>query len=110
MAQSLLESGADARQAARIGLGVAPLHSASASGQAAIVEMLLRHGADPNAVEANGMTPLHTAAGNGNREIVAQLLAAGADRTRRSADARTPADVARQYGHAEITAQLDGGS
>ena len=107
VARLLLDAGANPNQASRNALRVAPLHSAAPPGTPALVDLLLQHGADPNAGESNGMTPLHTAAGNGNREIVAVLLSAGADRTRQSHDGRTPAAIARQYGHPEIAAELD---
>jgi ankyrin repeat protein len=107
IARLLLASGAGANLPSRNALCVAPLHSSTAAGHLALVDLLLRHGADPNAVESNGMTPLHTAAGNGNREIIALLLNAGADRTRQSHDGRTPAGIARNFGHPEIAAELD---
>jgi ankyrin repeat protein len=107
LARLLLDAGADPRIPSRNALLVTPLHSATAGSHVAIVDLLLRHGADPNAVEGNGMTPLHTAAGNGNRETVALLVNAGADPTHQSHDGRTPAAVARQYGHFEVAAELD---
>jgi uncharacterized protein len=107
IARLLLDAGAGAGIPSRNALRVSPLHSAAAASHLALVDLLLRHGADPNAGESNGMTPLHTTAGNGNREIAAVLLRAGADRTRQSHDGRTPADIARQYGHPEIAAELD---
>lgn len=107
VAALLLGAGANANLAAKNGLGVSPLHSASSSGQLAIVELLLRHSADPNAADPHGMTPLHTAAGNGNRDIIAILLEAGADRTRKSNDGKTPADIARHYNHPDIAAELE---
>jgi ankyrin repeat protein len=104
----LLAAGADANLAARNTLAVAPLHSAVATNIAALVELLLAHGARPDPEEGSGMTPLHTAAGHGNREIIALLLAAGAERTHKARDGRTPADLARHYGHREIANELDG--
>src|ERR1019366_4256828 len=79
-ARLLLDSGANPNQASRNALRVTPLHPATTSAHTALVDLLLRHGADPNAEESNGMTPLHNAAGTGNREIAALLLNAGADR------------------------------
>jgi ankyrin repeat protein len=107
VAALLLDAGANPNQASRNALRVAPLHSACSAGHAALVDLLLRHGADPNAGESGGMTPLHTAAGIGNRKIIAVLLNAGADRAGKSHDGRTPAAIARQYGHPEIAAELD---
>ena len=45
----------------------------------AIVQLLLRAGADPQAVNNEGLTPLHRGAVNGNPVVTAHLLAAGAD-------------------------------
>jgi ankyrin repeat protein len=108
LARLLLDGGADPSLAARNPLGVAPLHSAVTSGNAALVELLLGRGANPNAEEANGMTPLHTAAGHGNRQLIALLNAAGARRMHKAHDGRTPADVARDYGHAGLASELEG--
>jgi len=107
LARLLLEGGADPNLAARNALGVAPLHSAVATGSPALIELLLARGANPNAEEGNGMTPFHTAAGHGNREIIALLLAAGAAPGHKARDGRTPADIARQYGHPEVAVELE---
>ena len=45
----------------------------------AIVQLLLRAGADPQAVDNEGLTPLHRGAVNSNPVVTAHLLAAGAD-------------------------------
>ncbi|MCU1232168.1 MAG: ankyrin, partial [Candidatus Solibacter sp.] len=106
LAKLLLDSGADVNLAARNGLAVAPLHSAVATDDAALVEMLLARGADANAQEGGGMTPLHTAAGHGNRDVIAMLRAAGA-KAIAAKDGRTPADIARAYGHAEVAREVE---
>ena len=51
---------------------------AASRGQAESVDVLLAHGADPNAVDASGMTPLKAALGAGQPAIVAALRRAGA--------------------------------
>jgi ankyrin repeat protein len=107
LARLLLDGGADPSLAARNPLGVAPLHSAVATGNPAVVELLLASGANPNAEEGSGMTPLHTAAGHGNRQIIALLIAAGARRMHKAHDGRTPADIARHYGHAVVASELE---
>ena len=46
---------------------------------AAVLELLLAEGADPNAADRNQVTPLHVAASRGTAWAVRALLAAGAD-------------------------------
>ena len=63
--------------------GVTPLHEAATIGNAAIVNALLRAGADANAAYGEGETPLMMAARTGSVESVKLLLEAGADVERR---------------------------
>ena len=56
------------------------LHTAARAGHTAAVQILLEHGADPNAREAGDNTyPLHWAAAHGHLDTVRTLLDAGAD-------------------------------
>ena len=55
------------------------LHHASACGRNDIVEFLLRHGADPNAMTITSETPLHLAATLDQSEVIESLLRAGGD-------------------------------
>lgn len=94
-ARILLEAGAEVGVVARNeSIRVQPLHSAASGGHAAIVELLLEHGADANAVQEGGFTPLHSAAQNGDRKSVEALLGAGADPKRATDDGKTAADLA----------------
>ncbi|CAM9752396.1 unnamed protein product [Ectocarpus sp. 12 AP-2014] len=66
-----------------------PLHVAARESNVRVAELLLLHGADPNAktpTREGGMSPLHCAA---SRPIVRMLLAAGADIGAVSADGLT---------------------
>ncbi len=57
-----------------------PLHIAAASGDAALVELLLSYGADPNAIDtSDNAMPLHYAAERGWLDCVKLLVEAGAD-------------------------------
>lgn len=55
-----------------------PLHKAAYSGIGQIVEVLLEHGAEIDAVDMEGATPLHKAAFSAEAETVTVLLAHGA--------------------------------
>ena len=59
--------------------GVTPLSLACTNGNAAMVELLLKAGADPNTALPGGETALMTAARTGKVDAVKALLAHGAD-------------------------------
>lgn len=74
----LLQAGADAKVVNHY--GASPLSEAVVSGSEAIVEQLLRAGADPNTrTTADGETVLMTSARAGNLGAVSMLLSHGAD-------------------------------
>jgi ankyrin repeat protein len=50
----------------------------SLAGSASAVQILLRHGANPNAAVNNGMTPHQLAQVFGWKQVIAILIAAGA--------------------------------
>lgn len=60
------------------------LHYAASSGATKIVELLLRAGANPNALSPNKTTPLMMAAGGGHASTVKLLLDNGANATLRN--------------------------
>lgn len=73
--------------------GVTPLYCAAARGQAAVVRLLLQHGADPNAPCCySRLTPVHGAAQWGHAEIMDMLLRAGGDLEAKDYHNRTPLD------------------
>mmetsp|Transcript_40755 Transcript_40755/g.53679 ORF Transcript_40755/g.53679 Transcript_40755/m.53679 type:complete len:737 (+) Transcript_40755:190-2400(+) len=61
------------------GLGDSALQLAAGKGRLAVVEVLLRRGADPNIQSENGNTALHYACQNGHFEVSKKLLSHGAD-------------------------------
>jgi hypothetical protein len=58
--------------------GETPLHHAARHGDLAVIEVLLAHGADPNAKTPVGATPLHVARAFGEEKAAKRLVDAGA--------------------------------
>ncbi|MCX7824758.1 MAG: ankyrin repeat domain-containing protein [Verrucomicrobiae bacterium] len=75
--------------------GVSGLHIAAIHGQQAVVELLLRRGADAGATDRDGLTPLHWAAVAGQTAVVENLLAHGADANAASRGGIRPIHLAR---------------
>ncbi len=88
------------------GDGATLLHAAAFEGRKETVELLLRHGADVNAVDFGGMTPLHHAAWGGSVEMCRLLIDNGADASVADANSRTPIHVAARAGNVEALGML----
>lgn len=89
----------------RDSMGTTPLHwvnGTSAKKQDSIIQLLIEHGADPNALDDTGSTPLHWAAFGGQMQTVKLLLQAGADPSIKNSNFETPLDSALARGHSEI--------
>src|SRR5689334_18400203 len=78
MAKALIQAGASVKPTTRIG-DMQPLHLAASNGSAAMIEVLLKAGADANAPNGNGTTPLMLACAAGKTDAIALLLDNGAN-------------------------------
>jgi ankyrin repeat protein len=83
-ARLLVERGAEVNSASRNEMKVMPLHSAAATpdpeGRYELAELLLEHGADPNARQQDDYTPLMAADQHGDERLRDLLLEHGATR------------------------------
>jgi ankyrin repeat protein len=85
---------------------VTPLHAAVDRKDQTLVEILLSHGANPNATEFLGGTPLHTAAMGGMDSIARTLVRHGADPTLKMNDGRTAPELAEAGKNPELAGWL----
>jgi hypothetical protein len=86
--------------------GSTPLHRAALAGDRALVDSLLRAGADPGAHDDPGAQPLHYAARAGDREIAAMLVDRGARVDAATDGGVTPLHEAAARGHAAVVELL----
>ena len=85
-----------------------PLHAALALGRnPSAIELLLSHGANPNATQAGGFTPIFAAATANRKDLAELLVNHGANPHQASDQGKTPADFARERGHQELAVWLD---
>ena len=105
--EQLLPLTRDVNQAAQNPQRVAALHAATAKRNVAMVDRLLRAGADPNQTQADGFTPLHAASMHGDAAIAGLLLLAGADPGRKNTKGETAAKLARTAGHDWLAERLE---
>jgi ankyrin repeat protein len=106
-ARILVEAGADVNAVADNPPRVRPLHSAVASRQSAIAEMLLDHGAEVDARQQAGYTSLHAAALHGDEPLVRLLLDRGADPRLTADDGTDAAGFARKGGFEDLAGRLE---
>ena len=82
--------------------GFTPLHLASSNGHQAIVEALIKAGADKDAKNNSGCTPLHWASRNGQPAVEDFLIKAGADKEAKDKCGCTPLHKASAYDHEAV--------
>ena len=109
VAEYLIKAGAPVNSPSRNDLRAVPIQSAAAAGHTKLVDLLLKHHADPNVREQGGYTPLHAAAQNGDRETIKVLLYGGADLSLQSDDGKLPLDLALDGGHTDAAKILQEG-
>lgn len=79
-----------------------PLHWAVYQRDEVPTQILLKMGADPDAVGRDGFTALHWAAFTGNKRCITLLLEAGADVRARNGDGRTAQEIATEFRKGDI--------
>jgi uncharacterized protein len=102
----LLQSGAEVNSPSKNSQRVMPLHSSVAGQHLEVSRILLEHGANVNAKQADDFSPLHEAVQNGQVEMVQLLLLHGADRYAQKSDGQTPVAMADEKAFSEIAALL----
>ncbi len=103
--EMLLDAGADID--ARSASGSTALYDAALRGDGAIVSLLVKRGANVNAVETvAGTTPLYAAAAFGRQEAVVVLLLAGADPNLASKEGISPLHAAESNQHRAIAENI----
>lgn len=104
--RACLAAGADVRSCVDA-QGRSLLHPAAEVKGAAMTELLLSAGGDPDARDSRGYTPLHTAAEHDAAEVVRLLAKAGADLSARTPDRfLTPLHLAAWLGNTEAVRAL----
>lgn len=104
--KALLEGGAAPDAFRSENLNKTALFIAAYNGDKEICEMLLAHGADPNAVDMHGNTALREAIGNRKEKIVQLLLSKGANPDHKNQDGTSVRNLAEKHGTPAIKAHF----
>lgn len=102
----LLEDGADFNARDQVS-GLNPLHVAAQQGHAAVSDLLIRYGADVDAVTDRQETALHLAAQRGHAGVVATLLKYRAGTRIMDTAGLTAQQLALRDGHTEVVRMLE---
>lgn len=78
------------------------VHYAASRGHIHILEVLLEHGADLNALDANKGNPVHSAAGGGRLATVVWLVEKKVQHDLKDKNSRTPEDMGQLYGYHHV--------
>jgi ankyrin repeat protein len=97
----------DVNEQAQNAQKVAAIHAATAMRSAPMVEKLLRAGAKPDLVQADGFTPLHAASQHGDATVAGLLLLFGADPKLKNAKGMDAIAHARAGGHEWLAELLE---
>ena len=102
----LLEGNQDLANTAAKSVREPPLCTAVLAGEANVVDVLLAHGADPNATSRFSLPGLHLASALGNETIVKMLLDNGADVNKEGKNGEAALHWAAAKGHKDIVQLL----
>lgn len=105
VATALIKAGADVNHRAPLGGGYisqqtdggTALHLAAQQYSHELVALILRSGANPNAIDDDGATPLHQSVFNSDLRVVEILISAGSNVNARDRNGRTPLDYIHIY-------------
>lgn len=113
IATALIEAGADVNHRAPSGGGYVSqqtdggtaLHLAAREYSHELVALILRAGANPNAIDDDGATPLHKSVFNSDLRVAEMLISAGSNVNRRDRRGNTPLDyiyIYSNYHHPDV--------